>query len=71
MAEDEWLTIQQASRLSGYHAEYLRIIIRAGKLMARKFGPVWAVNKKSLLSYLQVAEKSEDRRHGPKPVGKK
>jgi hypothetical protein len=31
MADDEWLTIQQAAKLSGYHAEYLRIIVRAGR----------------------------------------
>lgn len=70
MTEDEWLTIQQASKLSGYHAEYLRIIVRAGKVTARKFGPVWAINRKSLLSYLQTAEKSADRRHGPKVIKK-
>lgn len=68
MADDEWLTIQQASELSGYHAEYLRIIVRAGKLDAHKFGSVWAISRKSLLSYLKTAETSEDRRHGPKPI---
>lgn len=63
---DEWLTIQQAAKLSGYHAEYLRIIVRAGKLVGHKFGPLWAINKKSLLAYLEEAKKSEDKRHGPK-----
>jgi len=70
MADDEWLTIQQAAKVSGYHVEYLRIIVRAGKLVAHKFGPVWAISKKSLLSYLQTAEKSDDRRHGPKVIKK-
>jgi excisionase family DNA binding protein len=70
MTDDDWLTIQQASELSGYHAEYLRIIVRAGKLVAHKFGPVWAISKKSLLSYLKTAEKSEDGRQGPKAIKK-
>jgi len=70
MADDEWLTIEQASQLSGYHAEYLRIIVRAGKLVAHKFGSVWAISRKSLLSYLKAAEKSDDKRHGPKIVKK-
>lgn len=70
MADDEWLTIEQASQLSGYHAEYLRIIVRAGKLVAHKFGSVWAISRKSLLSYLKAAEKSDDKRHGPKVVKK-
>ena len=69
MADDEWLTIQQAAKISGYHAEYLRIIVRAGKLVAHKFGPVWAISKKSL-SYLQTAEKSDDGRQGPKVIKK-
>lgn len=68
MAEngDEWLTVQEAAKLTGYHAEYLRIMIREGKIRARKFGPIWAINKPSLLKYLQFAEKSVDRRHGPR-----
>ncbi len=63
---DEWLTVQEAAKLTGYHAEYLRLLIREEKLAARKFGPVWAVDKSALLTYLKVAEKSSDRRHGPK-----
>jgi excisionase family DNA binding protein len=70
MTDDEWLTIQQAAKLSGYHPEYLRIIVRAGKLVAHKFGPVWAISKKSLLSYLQSAERSMDGRQGPKVTQK-
>ncbi|MDO9301425.1 MAG: helix-turn-helix domain-containing protein [Anaerolineales bacterium] len=65
-SSDEWLTVQEAAKLTGYHAEYLRILIREGKITARKFGPVWAINKFALLKYLQIAEKSADRRHGPK-----
>jgi excisionase family DNA binding protein len=63
---DEWLTVQEAAKLTGYHAEYLRILIRTGKITARKFGPVWAISKPVLLTYLRIAEKSKDRRHGPK-----
>ena len=63
---DDWLTVQEAAKLTGYHAEYLRILIREGKITARKFGPVWAISKSALLTYLKIAEKSADRRHGPK-----
>lgn len=65
-SDGEWMTVKEAAKLTGYHAEYLRILIREGKLNARKFGTVWAVNKSSLLTYLKIAEKSADRRHGPK-----
>jgi len=63
---DEWVTVEEAAELTGYHAEYIRTLTRAGKLTARKFGPVWAINKSSLMTYLKTAEKSADRRHGPK-----
>jgi excisionase family DNA binding protein len=63
---DEWLTVQEAAELTGYHAEYIRTLTREGKITARKFGPVWAINKSSLMTYLRTAEKSPDRRHGPK-----
>ena len=63
---DQWLTVQEAADLTGYHAEYLRTLTREGKITARKFGPVWAINKSSLLAYWNNAEKSADRRHGPK-----
>jgi len=63
---DEWLTVQDAAKLSGYHAEYLRLLIRDGKLNAHKFGPIWAISKFSLLAYLEIAHKSDDGRQGPK-----
>jgi excisionase family DNA binding protein len=66
MEYSEWITIQEAADLSGYHPEYLRLLIREGKLDARKFGSVWAVNKKMLLSYRTIADKSVDGRHGPR-----
>jgi excisionase family DNA binding protein len=65
MAE-EWLTTAEAAELSGYHAEYIRQIIKAGKVQARKFGPVWQVSKQSLLDYLQAAREKGDKRWGPK-----
>jgi excisionase family DNA binding protein len=65
MTED-WLTVNEAAELSGYHENYIRRIVRAGKLEARKFGPVWQVYRDSLLAYLEAAEESQDGRWGPK-----
>jgi len=66
MANNDWLTVQDAAKLSGYRADHLRELIRNGKVDARKFGPIWAVNRQSLLSYMNEALKSDDKRHGPK-----
>jgi excisionase family DNA binding protein len=65
---DEWLTVQEAAKVSGYHAEYLRLLVREGKLLAKKFGPLWAISKFSLLAYLEIAQKSDDGRQGPKLI---
>lgn len=63
----EWLSIREASDLSGYHPEWLRNLLRTGKLKGNKFADVWAVNRYSLIAYLKEAGNSEDMRRGPKP----
>ena len=64
MAE-EWLTIKDAAEFSGYHENYIRRIARAGTIEARKFGPVWQVNRHGLTAYMVDADNSEDNRRGP------
>lgn len=64
MTED-WITTREAVELSGYHADHLRRLIRAGEIEARKFGIVWQVSRQSLLNYLKDAQSSADRRRGP------
>ena len=66
MANNDQLTVQEAATLSGYRADHLRELIRDGKLEAQKFGPIWAINRQSLMAYMNEALKSDDRRHGPK-----
>ncbi len=62
---EEWLTVQQAAELSGYHPNYIRLIIRTGKVKARKFATVWQVNRTALLAYIRKTEKLGAKR-GPK-----
>jgi len=65
MNGDDWITTQEAAELSGYHVNYLRWLIKQGKIVARKFGPVWQVSRDSLQTYLKAAEQSDDKRRGP------
>lgn len=65
MASD-WITTEEAAQLSGYHPEYIRELIRAKKIKAQKFAVVWQVSRKSLLSYVKMAARSEDGRYQPK-----
>ena len=64
--ETEWLTVSQAAQLSGYNAEYLRRLMRSGKIRFRKFSFIYQVNRQSLLEYLKEAGKSKDKRYTPK-----
>lgn len=45
MTDQSWLTTAEAAKESGYHVEQIRELIREGKVVARKFGPVWAVSR--------------------------
>jgi len=65
MTED-WITTREAVELSGYHPYHLRRLTRAGTIRSRKFGHVWQISRQSLLDYIQDAEKSPDKRKGPK-----
>jgi excisionase family DNA binding protein len=57
MAKDEWLTVNEAAELSGYHPEHIRRLIRQGEIMAKKFSIVWMVSRNSLLEYTKSQEK--------------
>jgi excisionase family DNA binding protein len=61
----DWLTVKEAAKLSGYHPEHLRELIREGIILACKFGPVWAVSRESLLAYVRKMQESGEKR-GPK-----
>jgi hypothetical protein len=64
MAE-KWLTIKQAAELSGYHPEYVRQLVYAGRVKARKFTFVWQVSHIDLQRYVQQVGKRGEKR-GPK-----
>jgi len=66
MSNDEWITVTEASRLTGYNEEYITRLIREGKIKAKKFSIVWQVRRSSLLGYQSRTEKLGNKR-GPKP----
>jgi excisionase family DNA binding protein len=62
----EWLTVNDAAKLSGYHPESIRELIRQGKIKARKFSIVYQVSRESLLEYIAKAKEIGEKR-GRKP----
>jgi excisionase family DNA binding protein len=66
MSNDEWITVSDASKITGYNEEHITRLIREGKIKAKKFSIVWQVSRSSLLAYLARTEKLGNKR-GPKP----
>lgn len=50
---DGTISVAEAAALGRYHQEWIRRLIRQGKIQARKIGRVWFVNIKSLENYLE------------------
>jgi excisionase family DNA binding protein len=65
----EWASysIKEASQQSGYNEEYLRRLIRQGKLEAIKIGPAYLIRVESLEQYVEEMQTADDGRTGPRP----
>ena len=64
----EWTgyTTKEASEKTGYNEEYIRRLIRQGKLESEKIGPFYFIRAESLEKYLTEIEESNDARSGPR-----
>jgi len=60
------IPVQYATEISAYNAQYMRRLLRAGKLQGVKVGQVWLIDLTSLNTYLFNAINSDDLRCGPK-----
>lgn len=63
---ESWITIHDACQMTGYNAEYLRRLIRNGKVKAQKVSIVWVVDPVSLIEYISQNQDTTDKRRGPK-----
>jgi excisionase family DNA binding protein len=63
---DRYTTIHSAGRRSGYSKQYIRRLIRNGRLCAIKAGTEWLIEIASLDGYRETAEYSDDKRRGPR-----
>ena len=63
---DDWISIREATKLSGYHADHLRVLIRQDRIKGRKVVIVWLVNRSSLLAYIREQGNKGEKR-GRKP----
>lgn len=64
---EDWLTTYEAVRISGYELDYIRKLVRAEKIVGRKWGQSWQVSRASLLAFLKTRE-DEGQKRGRKPI---
>lgn len=63
---DTWITTDKASKLSGYTANHIRILIREGRIKGRKYFVIWQVSRQSLEAFVREQQKKGEKR-GRKP----
>lgn len=59
------ISVKAASTHSGYSQQYLRRLLRSGRLASIKVGQLWLIDKNCFDAYLQKVGKTQDRRFGP------
>lgn len=60
------VSIKTAVVFSGYSSQYLRRLLRNGKLDGVKIGQLWLIDKFALDTYLESSMNIGDARYGPK-----
>jgi hypothetical protein len=52
MTESEMITVSEASTVSGYTPQHIRLLIRQGLINARRAGGIWLIQASSLSNYI-------------------
>jgi excisionase family DNA binding protein len=60
------MSVKAAAIHSGYNVQYLRCLLRDGRLIGMKLGQSWLIDKHKLEAYLENANHTQDKRFGPK-----
>ena len=61
-----YITVKDAASHSGYNIQYLRRLLRGGRLSGMKLGQTWLIDKAKYEAYLENAHQTNDKRYGPK-----
>jgi excisionase family DNA binding protein len=63
---EKHISVKAAAEISGYSIQYLRRLLRNGRLEGIKIGQVWLIKLASLDAYMKRATYMGDGRCGPK-----
>ncbi len=65
MTDSEMITVSEASELSGYTPQHIRLLIRQGLIDARRAGGIWLIQASSLRSYINSNPKPGPKSNKP------
>ena len=60
------ISVKAASFHSGYNLQYLRRLLRDGRLTGLKLGQTWLIDMRTFEAYLAKVQQTNDQRFGPK-----
>jgi excisionase family DNA binding protein len=60
------ISVHAAALYSGYCLQYLRRLLRNGKLEGVKIGQLWLIDKSAIDLYLEQTQDATDQRFGPR-----
>ena len=60
------ISVKAAAMHSNYSQQYIRRLLRTDKIAGLKIGQLWLIDKTAYEAYLKNANKTSDRRFGPK-----
>lgn len=60
------ISVKAAAFHSGYNMQYLRRLLRDGRLPGMKLGQTWLIDKGTFEAYLENANRTQDKRFGPR-----
>jgi excisionase family DNA binding protein len=63
---NKFISVKGAAFYSGYNMQYLRRLLRDGRLFGMKLGQTWLIDKGTFEAYLESAHHAKDKRFGPK-----
>ena len=63
---EKHISVKAAAECSGYSIQYLRRLLRDGRLEGTKIGQVWLIEMASFNHHLRNGHMQRDRRYGPR-----
>lgn len=57
MTDSEMITVSEASEISGYTRQHVRLLVRQRLVSARRAGGIWLIETSSLRNYLNCNPK--------------